>query len=1481
MSLLLAATPTLLLVPQRGMKPEQMNKISPEELDERVDQIVLPEDSGAVDTPPLAPFLTLEVLLRVHERIVELINKQIGRLTKHKALARAVCVLTGVPVPPDDRDVEKVGNHVDIWLKRNYIDVERKLLRNIRNKENLDRQRAELRQRCCVVSAMGRLVEFYGPFDEVEGCSTHAARKRDPIYVPYTHSLLPPAMSMLELKEAASNAQRQVASAEADCKRERQRHDCQRLRAEAVKSSCKRARVQAASARKAARTTKYEMLEMERQAAKRLKDFARQAHAEKLRSDREAADVLRQEQAKVLRLGIKVAAANQEANLIALNQLQLQQKADSNRARAEAELRGLEAQLSTQQAERVRFERETSQALHDARAKVLRLSSQVAAATQEAANHARKEANAILELQKQRARAELEAESRQQEALAQRAQRRKDARESERKLTDAKAQLLRLGSQVAAATQEASNHTREKELLRIAKEEKEREVQECKDEQAYLLQKLQCEASARKECARQRDAANLMRDAVKETSKKRLHAKKELSERLTILSAECDELHLELDDMRNESDQNKGAAAKMASMPTWRHERVKGRRGGGMQLQFQHRLAILEQHANGTPPSAIGNNIVSVVKKVAPWLQPVCPSHREVQQIGFELPTMEEALAARRTAAAFRVRLLGFDETTDLQVPVLTSNVQVQDDEHSPVQDVVLKAAYLSTKGGTSEAVTSEIEDKCFARLRDLLRLWKKHHDRLFPDNVWTGPDVDNCSLHRLAAGGALMSDTCNAARKTKKLLTGLIQKQAESAFRETYGDEAWESKPDDARTEMLRVYSLDCQHHLRNIWMGHMSVKQAQHVQQELSSQLQHFAAWERMSTDYEQLLRAVYKEFHQGGRYYKGKGRDFASWLLEKYPDVFFMHIERADGGRQVCGLPRCPLPSCPQPCTHCCPLHRAHNQDLDYDAAIPIYVNRPYLVEYLHSHVFSANHSNILEDFLYQALITTQFIAMSRANALIDLRISRPHRWLAGKTPELAHNWSPIRMNWVLDLIDEAFQTIRDDGSALLNPDWEIFAPVAEMQPLFNEYLDFTYNHDVVLSPSGRVRHLHYKLALAELLDPSDETNRATREKTIEYLQVQAKAALEKMYDPKLAIADKLTSQDGQNSFGKLGKVDEDLRGCNATNDATAEAVFGAWKLERRRNPGISVRRSSGLAQARVSKCLALPESVRRRKARLDPTAKLLRRRQSSSMFGYFHRLPHTEQVALVDMCRVERKQQRILDRNDWDELHTLRSDTRKSNSQLELESLIKHFALALSFFDRYKQRGVHSVAQMESHLQSMQSTQLSLDWIREQIEMRVVGLGWVEFKKNWSSGANESVGTVADLKSHLAEILEEEEERQIPEAAPAPIMQRKTFKELGLKTCQAELLSNQRLSHSWEQLRAAAVLERQRLEESGVLDIVGDRQPERPPPLDETLVGRKLEIHWRYWRPAQPGERGTKKQARFIRPSRAHCTAARAI
>ena len=52
---------------------------------------------------------------------------------------------------------------------------------------------------------------------------------------------------------------------------------------------------------------------------------------------------------------------------------------------------------------------------------------------------------------------------------------------------------------------------------------------------------------------------------------------------------------------------------------------------------------------------------------------------------------------------------------------------------------------------------------------------------KLYPDEQWTGPDPAQLSLGRLAGGGAIQSDTCNTAQKTKRLLAEMIAEQARS----------------------------------------------------------------------------------------------------------------------------------------------------------------------------------------------------------------------------------------------------------------------------------------------------------------------------------------------------------------------------------------------------------------------------------------------------------------------------------------------------------------------------------------------------------------------------------------------------------------------------------------------------------------------------------------------------------------------------
>eukprot|EP00966_Prymnesium_polylepis_P041978 974798-Prymnesium_polylepis.1 len=160
--------------------------------------------------------------------------------------------------------------------------------------------------------------------------------------------------------------------------------------------------------------------------------------------------------------------------------------------------------------------------------------------------------------------------------------------------------------------------------------------------------------------------------------------------------------------------------------------------------------------------------------------------------------------------------------------------------------------------------------------------------------------------------------------------------------------------------------------------------------------------------------------------------------------------------------------------------------------------MYVMRPYIVEFLHEKVFAAGHKNILEDFLYVTHRSTEYVAMMRANAIIDLLVARPMRWLAGKSGSLV-DWSPYSMGPVLDQVEQLFERAAHDGRVLLNPALHdpksssyLWASLVQSQPKFREYLEHMYSKDVALSPDGETKHVQYEKALKELLTPSDETN-----------------------------------------------------------------------------------------------------------------------------------------------------------------------------------------------------------------------------------------------------------------------------------------------------------------------------------------------------------------------------------------------------
>ena len=864
------------------------------------------------------------------------------------------------------------------------------------------------------------------------------------------------------------------------------------------------------------------------------------------------------------------------------------------------------------------------------------------------------------------------------------------------------------------------------------------------------------------------------------------------------------------------------AYAKLQAMPTWQRVRGKGSGRGRAKLEDSHRETIYSMFANQTPLSAISPNIITVVKRTAPWLNPAPVSNRTLIDCRFELRFMEQYMAARQVAFAYAIRMLGFDETTKDGDPSITSNVIIEPTKGAVLKPVILIGAYCSA-GGTAEKVAAAIETKCFAKLRDFIRRVEAKFRELYPTEEWAGPKPEDLSMARLGGGGGIQSDTCNTAEKAKAILAKMIS----SGKREMIGEEAWAALSQEEQDAATRVHKLDCHQHMRNIFLKEMSTAQAAHVAAELKPFLDAFSSWDRMTTDYTQLLRAAYKELHHGNKYYKGKGREFWVWLRRTHPKVFAIHFERAEGGRQ----------------------------DLDYDAAIPLYVMRPYMVEFLHTLVFCADHSNILEDFLYVSFSSMQYVAMTRANAIIDLLVSRPLRWLTGCAYEL-DSFSPVTLLTIkdgqplhaspLDLVEQLFTKASTDGSLLLDATLDIFKPIADVQPKFAAHRTFMYEKDHVMSPDGSVPHLLYKLVRDELFNPTDPTNQATRLKTIEYLEVQCVAGLRKLHDKKLAIAKHLASQDGVSSFANSVQMHIDTIGLDASNDRLAESVFGRYDYIRKRCPGISMEAASAVAQAISAK--------------------------SFEPGGYFHSLSPHEQHAVIEVARTTVRELRAVDRADHAEHDDYVEAKRKSNSQLELDALVKEYALAITFFKKWKRDGVADAAAMRAALASMPNDQARLDYLRLHIEMRVRGLGFVEFRPRmrWSSSKDEDVGTIAELTALLEEILMEERDLDcsgdLPESAVVPIMKRKTYRELGESTAQAKELGSTIKELSPEELLELANARRAELEAAGEIDRAADDQPDEPPARDDSLVSSSLELCWRYWRPLTEAEiaKGDKRK-----------------
>ena len=385
-------------------------------------------------------------------------------------------------------------------------------------------------------------------------------------------------------------------------------------------------------------------------------------------------------------------------------------------------------------------------------------------------------------------------------------------------------------------------------------------------------------------------------------------------------------------------------------------------------------------------------------------------------------------------------------------------------------------------------------------------RLQRLHEIALcnYPELVDSIPSPDGIDITKLRDHGLIMTDSCNAAQKARRLLQHQIG-----------GD----------------VFEIDCHHHLRNVWIKGMEKSVSVFLQVVMSDSLEQIPTELRVTCIFSAIARAWDKFFSLCANYPKGQGEHFAAWLRANKPGTALYHVVGAQGSRH----------------------------DLCLEAAPAIYMNRYVCFDYA-SYVLRLpkKQDNILLRCLFVLMTSEEIIAQSRLYAILFISFCVPMRWLAAKTPDLGKwGWGPISNGDAIDTLREKMMDLVDNPTKVLNEDFmmNMFQKYVVAIPPFKLYCEHLFQKKrmkVVASESGATV-LQYADLRKELFSPSDPTNAATNGRLIELARVAAQGILDELHNEKKATWKYLSVSESPVSFqGCPKEVKEGLDGHEASND-----------------------------------------------------------------------------------------------------------------------------------------------------------------------------------------------------------------------------------------------------------------------------------------------------------------------------------------
>ena len=186
------------------------------------------------------------------------------------------------------------------------------------------------------------------------------------------------------------------------------------------------------------------------------------------------------------------------------------------------------------------------------------------------------------------------------------------------------------------------------------------------------------------------------------------------------------------------------------------------------------RQMVLEMLSHRTPPTCIAPNILTVAEIICPDLVQELPGDSFMRSCRSELTYFTKLCATYQLGHAETFLEHHSDGTARHQTSMQNSIMRISSE--GGFKNVTLSSAILSVDE-TSEMVTEAIL-RTFKEGRGILETWREVTAREYPgrqDLLDQIPKAAELTIAKLAKGGWIMTDTCNPARKFRRLLKAAI----------------------------------------------------------------------------------------------------------------------------------------------------------------------------------------------------------------------------------------------------------------------------------------------------------------------------------------------------------------------------------------------------------------------------------------------------------------------------------------------------------------------------------------------------------------------------------------------------------------------------------------------------------------------------------------------------------------------------------